>query len=68
MSRFSLCRNLLPFFMCGVGPAEEMHLVASFFIEGSPMHYMLKPSGARAKFDRSLVHYLGTLGWTMNDY
>ncbi len=55
MSRFSLCRNLLPFFMCGVGPAEEMH-------------YMLKPSGARANFDRSLVHYLGTLGWTMNDY
>ena len=66
MSRFSLCRNLLPFFMYGVGPAEEMHLVASLLIEGSPMHNVLKPSGARAGFDRSLVHFLGTLGWTMN--
>ena len=53
---------------CGVGPAEEMHLFASFFIEESPMHYMLKPFLARAGFDHSLVHCLGMLGWTMNDY
>ena len=66
MSSFSLCRNLLPFFICGVVPAEEIHLVALFFIEGNPMDDVLKPSGARAGVDRSLMHFLGTLGWMMN--
>ena len=52
--------------MCGVVLDEEMHLVASFFIERRPIDDVLKQSGARAGFDRSIVYFLGTLGWTMN--
>ena len=52
--------------MCGVVPTEEMHLVALFFIEGNPMDDLQKPSGARAEVDRSLLPFLGTLGWMMN--